>query len=640
MKKYIALITLIIAIIFTGCSGGGAGDSGGSPSADSNKEITAFIFTAADNAALSSDVTGIITGTDIALTVPYGTDVSWLVASFTTTGSSVTVAGITQVSGTTPNDFSSTLTYKVTAEDGSIQDYFVTVNFTTSTSKELTSFSFTGAANTELSSDVTGIISGTDIAVTVPYATDVTSLIATFTTTGESVSVEGAPQISGITPNDYSSDITYRVTAEDGSTQDYTITVTVSAPSTDKELTSYIFTAASNSELPNNVAGAISGTDISVTLPYITDVTSLVASFTTTGASVSIAGTSQVSGTTPNDFSSSVIYRVTAEDGSTHDYTVTVTVEVLTKTRLLEMIANGDDVRFVDTSHITDMSELFYMNQAFDQDISGWDVSNVTDMSRMFYGVHAFNQDISSWNVSSVTDMSAMFYSALNFNQNISGWNVSNVTDMNGMFHSAKVFNQNISSWDVSSVTDMSGLFSGAVAFNQNISSWNVSSVTDMSAMFMSADAFNQNISSWDVKNVSNMHYMFAHTDTFNQDISSWDVSNVTDMSNMFEGTIAYNRNMSSWDVSSVTTMAEMFRNADVFDGDISGWNVSNVTDMSYLFYGADAFNQNISGWNVSSVTDMSSMFGYTNLFNQDISSWDVSSVTSMAGMVSIYRCF
>jgi len=63
-----------------------------------------------------------------------------------------------------------------------------------------------------------------------------------------------------------------------------------------------------------------------MTAPYGTDVTALVASFTTTGESVSVGGTTQNSGTTANDFSSSVIYRVTAADSTWQDYTVTVAV--------------------------------------------------------------------------------------------------------------------------------------------------------------------------------------------------------------------------------------------------------------------------------------------------------------------------
>jgi hypothetical protein len=66
-----------------------------------------------------------------------------------------------------------------------------------------------------------------------PYGTTVTSLIATFNTTGSSVTVGTTPQVSTVTPNDFTNPVTYTVTAADGSTNNYTVTVTIpSGPST------------------------------------------------------------------------------------------------------------------------------------------------------------------------------------------------------------------------------------------------------------------------------------------------------------------------------------------------------------------------------------------------------------------------
>lgn len=78
------------------------------------KAITAFSFA-------SPPATGAITEADhtIALHVPFGTNVSALVASFTTTGATVRVGGTLQTSGVTANDFSSPVTYTVTAGDAS-----------------------------------------------------------------------------------------------------------------------------------------------------------------------------------------------------------------------------------------------------------------------------------------------------------------------------------------------------------------------------------------------------------------------------------------------------------------------------------------------------------------------------------------
>ena len=79
-----------------------------------------------------------------------------------------------------------------------------------------------------------------------------------------------------------------------------------------------------------------------VTLPPKTKVSALVAVFTTTGVSVKIGTTTQVSGTTVNNFSSSKVYTVTAADGSTKAYTVRVSVAPNTYTEKIRTTGSGD----------------------------------------------------------------------------------------------------------------------------------------------------------------------------------------------------------------------------------------------------------------------------------------------------------
>jgi hypothetical protein len=66
---------------------------------------------------------------------------------------------------------------------------------------------------------------------------------------------------------------------------------------------------------------------ITVTVPAGTTVSALIATFDTTGARVSVGGTDLHSGTSSLDCSGPVVLRVTAEDGSTRDYELTVWVE-------------------------------------------------------------------------------------------------------------------------------------------------------------------------------------------------------------------------------------------------------------------------------------------------------------------------
>ena len=211
------------------------------------------------------------------------------------------------------------------------------------------------------------------------------------------------------------------------------------------------------------------------------------------------------------------------------------------------------------TSGVTDMSDLFYYETSFNQDIGNWDTSNVTNMSRVFGLAVYFNQDIGNWDTSNVTTMREMFADASAFNQDIGNWDTSNVTDMQEMFHSALKFNKDIGNWDTSNVTNMIGMFSNADRFNQDIGNWNTSNVTNMYAMFYQAAVFNQDIGNWDTSNVTTMGLMFAGADAFNQDIGSWDTSSVTNMYSMFEYAASFNQDLSGWCVLNISSQPSSF---------------------------------------------------------------------------------
>jgi hypothetical protein len=251
------------------------------------------------------------TAKTISVTLPNGTDLTGMVATFSTTGSSITSAGVTQVSGTTTNNYTTPLSYIVTAGDGSTSTYTVTAFAAQSDAKNMTSFAVAGS---------TGIIdeAANTISVSVPFGTNLGALTATFNTSGAGVKVGTTPQKSGITANNFSAPVIYTITAADGSTADYAVTVTAAGNSA-KALSAYALA---------RVTGIIneSGKTISLTLPSGTDLTALIATFTTTGASVTVGSTLQKSGTTANNFASPVNYTVTASDGSTATYRVTVSV--------------------------------------------------------------------------------------------------------------------------------------------------------------------------------------------------------------------------------------------------------------------------------------------------------------------------
>ncbi|WP_143164842.1 hypothetical protein [Chryseolinea serpens] len=189
------------------------------PVPSSEKSITSFSFLAADNPILSSDVQGVISGKEIHCVFPAGVSVTALKPSIVHTGNTISPAsGIA-------TDFTNVVNYSVTAKDHSSQTYAISVTVTPpvlSSNKTITAFSFLTTDNPVLSADVQGIISGQNILFTLPAGVSVTALKPTIVHTGSAVDPAAG------TAHDFSTPATYTVTAEDGSTQAYAISVSVS----------------------------------------------------------------------------------------------------------------------------------------------------------------------------------------------------------------------------------------------------------------------------------------------------------------------------------------------------------------------------------------------------------------------------
>jgi len=121
--------------------------------------------------------------------------------------------------------------------------------------------------------------------------------------------------------------------------------------------------------------------------------------------------------------------------------------EPITREKLIIMIENDEDIRFVNTSQITDFSYLFFKNKTFNQNIEHWDVSNGTDFYAMFYSAVSFNQPLNNWDVSNGTDFSYMFYGATSFNKPLNNWELSKCTDFEIMLNNTINFDKNIYSF-------------------------------------------------------------------------------------------------------------------------------------------------------------------------------------------------
>lgn len=282
------------------------------------KTITAFSFAGFTGAAGAVNESA----KTVTVTVPFGTDVTALVATFTSTGPVAKVGTAVQTSTATANNFTTPVAYIVTAADGTSVTYNVSVIIAPNPAKAMNAFSFVGFTGFAGTVDE----SAKTIAVTVPFGTNVTAMVAAYTTTGAVVKVGTTVQTSTASANDFTAPVVYTVSAEDNSTAAYTVTVTIAANPA-KAITSFSFVGYAGAGTAVNELNKT----ITVSLPYgTTDVTNLTANFTATGTDVKVGTLVQTSGTIANNFTAPVSYIVTAADGTTATYTVTVTVSLNT----------------------------------------------------------------------------------------------------------------------------------------------------------------------------------------------------------------------------------------------------------------------------------------------------------------------
>lgn len=184
--------------------------------------------------------------TDYTFTVPYTTSSLTITPSTASSLASVTVNGVGVTSGALSNSISlavgsNVLTTSVTAQDGTIKDYVVTVTRTAaSTNANLASLTTsTGTMAPVFDAAVTSY------ALTVAYAMDSISIVPTVADGFSTLQVNGSPAVSGAVAGPFSlvegiNTITTLVTAQDGSSKPYTLAVTREAESTSATLTGLV----------------------------------------------------------------------------------------------------------------------------------------------------------------------------------------------------------------------------------------------------------------------------------------------------------------------------------------------------------------------------------------------------------------
>jgi hypothetical protein len=191
------------------------------------KDITRFTFLGIPN---TETIIGAVPDADgsypISVWVPAGTDVGNRVPDITHTGVSITPEAGTM------EDFNTPRTYTVTAEDGSVKTYKVTVGTKSGDTKMITSLVFeeiplTGGGSVRVVASIDQ--AGYTIRAEVPYTAVITGLKPTITYIGKSITVPGESDKTADpftdTGRDFTAAQTYTVKDQNGAGQPYTVTV-------------------------------------------------------------------------------------------------------------------------------------------------------------------------------------------------------------------------------------------------------------------------------------------------------------------------------------------------------------------------------------------------------------------------------
>ncbi len=217
-KTYLCTFIILFTFFFACNSDDDRGGDNNPPVLSNEKQITDFQFNASNNSGLTENVIGEINqeNQSVILVVPFGTDVTSLLPT-------IQVSAGATYSPTGAQDFTQPVTYTVTAENETTNNYNVTVNVAPSSDASIINFSFLTENNEQLNADViANIDQGTQIiSVDLPEGTEVTDLIPTIEIS------EGAT----IDPNgtqDFSTTVTYTVTSQSGNiSTSYNVFVTV-----------------------------------------------------------------------------------------------------------------------------------------------------------------------------------------------------------------------------------------------------------------------------------------------------------------------------------------------------------------------------------------------------------------------------
>jgi len=217
MVRYVLLLALIPALV--GCKTDESIKGDSEYPFYSQASLKTVVATAAKNEGINGDITGQFSGKVVSFDLPdASTDRSKLILDFTYAGESISLGGVAQTSGQSSLNLSTAQTYQIKAHSGSQVSYSVGFG------PEFSSFSFTSAKNSLFGADRIAGFEGHSGKIGVPQGTAKTSLIASFTHNGSKAAIGTTTQTTGVTSNDFSNPLVYKITDPEGRNLDFTIT--------------------------------------------------------------------------------------------------------------------------------------------------------------------------------------------------------------------------------------------------------------------------------------------------------------------------------------------------------------------------------------------------------------------------------
>lgn len=223
------------------------------------------------------------------------------------------------------------------------------------------------------------------------------------------------------------------------------------------------------------------------------------------------------------------------------------------------------------TRDITNMANAFDLDRLVNAGPVG---CNLTEIEAL-----RFNADLKYWDTSHVTNFDFMFRKAKSFDgKGLRFWNVGNAETMRGMFQETTEFDDNIAFWDLRNVIDLSKNFLNAEKFSQPIGFWDVSNVETAFGMFEGAKRFNEDISTW------NWASIFSGSNPLN----SCKKKKRRMRSLLQQQTDEESLRLCGEEIG----LKQMFKNAPRFNGDVSRWKgQATAFEQENMFEGADSFN-------------------------------------------------